>query len=183
LALALGATGCSGGQVNDTSGNGLQYIQGDGTVTRYDVGNRQLAPALSGTTLDGKPAALADHRGDVVVLNVWASWCAPCRAEAPTLAALADQLGSHAVTFLGVNTRDNQTDALAFQRAFHLPYPSIADEDGAQLLGFGAATPATIPSTIVIDRQGRVAARVSGEVTAKGLHDLIDQIKAEGGGP
>ena len=115
-------------------------------------------------------------RGGIVVVNVWASWCAPCRAEAPTLSALADKYKS--VFFVGVLTRDSEVAARAFQKRFNLPYPTLVDD--SVLLGFRDTLSANaIPSTLVIDKKGRVAARISGQITVASLSDLIEKIHAE----
>jgi thiol-disulfide isomerase/thioredoxin len=109
-------------------------------------------------------------------VNVWASWCAPCRAEAPTLAALANKYKG--VVFVGVLTRDSEVAARAFQNRFKLPYPTLVDD--SVLLGFRSTLSANaIPSTILMDPKGRVAARISGEITVASLSDLIEKLHAE----
>ena len=178
--LTLATAACSSGEVNDhPGGNGQAFVEGDGTVTVIPVDQRVAAPHVTGTTLDGGTYSLADHLGDVVVLNVWGSWCAPCRAEAPTLAQMSKDLADKGVSFVGINTRDQDAAARAFQDRFGVGYPSIADPDGALLLEFRGTAPQAIPSTLVIDRQGRVAATVAGEVTYAGLRRLAEQVAAE----
>ncbi|MGW0227826.1 TlpA disulfide reductase family protein [Actinopolymorpha singaporensis] len=182
-----GLAGCSG----DGSGGGgeggdgsrstnatTRFVSGSGTVTTMPPDERRRAPAVAGTTLDGKRVALADYRGKVVVLNVWGSWCAPCRKEAPDLAAAARALRAKGVEFLGINTRDvSRQPAQAFVRTFDVPYPSIYDPNGEQLLGFRATLPpSAIPSTLVIDKQGRVAARVLGNVSRRTLEQLTTDV-------
>jgi thiol-disulfide isomerase/thioredoxin len=107
---------------------------------------------------------------------VWGSWCAPCRAEAPMLAAAARDLSSKDVAFLGIDSRDpSESAARAFVRRFDVPYPSIYDQKGSTLLAFrGTLAPNSIPSTVVIDRQGRVAASVLGQISRTTLYDLVD---------
>jgi len=122
-----------------------------------------------------------------VVVNVWGSWCAPCRAEAPTLVAAAKHLSGKGVAFLGINSRDlNKSAAQAFVRTFQVPYPSIYDQDGSTLLAFrGTLTPNAIPSTVIIDPQGRVSGSVLGEVTKTTLYDLVHDARQgprQGGG-
>lgn len=157
------------------------YVSGDGTTTIVAASERQAAPDLTGTTLAGDPFALSDHLGEVVVLNVWASWCAPCRAEAADLQAVSAELEDQGVQFVGLNTRDSQAAADAFVDRFGLTYPSIVDTDGSrQLLFHETLPPAAIPSTLVIDRQGRVAGRAIGEVDRSRLLGMIEPILAEG---
>ena len=113
-----------------------------------------------------------------MVVNVWGSWCAPCRAEAPELVEAQRELGDD-VAFLGVNTRDlDVAPAQAFERAFGLTYPSIFDPDGRLLLGFAQLPPKAIPSTVVIDAEGRVAARVLGTVDATTLGGIVSDVAA-----
>ena len=157
---------------------------GDGAepgVDIYPAGDRADAPDLEGTTLDGDPLALSDWAGDIVVINVWGSWCAPCRAETPDLVRLANETQEKGVRFLGVDTRDNLSSAQAFVEKFKVPYPSLFDDDGRSLLAFRDVIPtAVIPSTVVIDRQGRIAARIIGPVTYNTLHALLEEELAGG---
>jgi len=109
-------------------------------------------------------------------VNVWASWCAPCRAEAPTLAALSEKYTD--VAFIGILTRDNPATAEAFVRRFALPYPTLIDD--SVLIDFRKSLPANaIPSTVVIDKNGNVAARISGEITFASLSEIIEKVSAE----
>jgi thiol-disulfide isomerase/thioredoxin len=156
------------------------YVSGDGTTTIVAESERMAAPDLTGTTLDGEPFALVDHLGEVVVLNVWASWCAPCRSEADDMQQVSSELEGKGVQFVGLNTRDSQAAAKAFTDRFGLTYPSVVDTDGSrQLLFHETLPPAAIPSTIVIDRQGRVAGRAIGEVDRSRLLGMIEPILAE----
>lgn len=169
-------SGCSGDSEGMSSDGLIGFEQGDGSVLVLPSDERQPAPELSGTTLDGEDLSTADFAGEMIILNVWGSWCAPCRAEAPELVAAAEQLPD--VQFLGINTRDNLAAAQAFERSFGIEYPSIYDQDGALLLGFGQVPPKAIPSTLVIDESGRVAARMLGEVTSTVLKGVVDDVRA-----
>lgn len=163
--------GCAGGS---SSTGSRSFVAGNGTVTFINAKDRVAAPAISGTTLDGSQYRL--DRGRVGVLNVWASWCAPCRAEAPSLAALSKSFPE--VSFVGVLTRDNVSTARAFVRRFEIPYPSLVDD--SILIGFHNSLVANaIPSTVVIDKNGKVAARISGEITIASLTDLIERVSKE----
>ena len=152
-----------------------------GLVT-YPLNQRVEVRDLSGTTLDGDRVSLHDFAGKIVVVNVWGSWCGPCRAETPDLARLARQDASKGVAFLGVDTRDGLDNARAFARKFRVPYPSIFDESGASLLPLRGIIPTSvIPSSVVIDAKGRVAARVIGPVTYATLNGVLtDEIAGDG---
>jgi len=152
-----------------------------GLVT-YPPTQRVTVPDLSGTTLDGDRVSLHDFAGKVVVVNVWGSWCGPCRAETPDLVRLARQDASKGVAFLGVDTRDGRDTARAFARRFRVPYPSIFDESGASLLPLRGIIPTSVvPSSVVIDAKGRVAARVIGPVTFATLNGVLNDEIAAGG--
>lgn len=143
-------------------------------VQQYPASQRQAVEAFTVRLLDGEQLTQADLVGTVSVINVWGSWCGPCRTEAPGLARVARQLGERS-RFLGINVRDNPAAAQAFERAFEIPYPSVHPDDaGSAILAFGGAlTAAAIPSTVILDEQARVAARVVGPVDAATLRRLI----------
>ncbi len=174
LAAALSA--CAGSSL-DTGGKG--YVSGDGTVTVVDAADRQPPRVeVAGEDLSGDPVALSDLRGKVVVMPVWGSWCAPCRAEAPALAKAARDLEDDGVVFLGINTRDVVRDnAQRFVQRFGLPYDSLYDPDGKVLLAFhGTLSPSTIPAFVVFDGQGRIAGRILGEATTATLYGVVEDV-------
>ncbi|RNM16687.1 TlpA disulfide reductase family protein [Nocardioides pocheonensis] len=174
-AALLGASGCS--KVGSTGDKG--YIAGAGVITLLPEAQRKAPGEVSGQTLDGDQLSLASYAGKVVVVNVWGAWCPPCRAEADDLAAAARELAPKGVVFVGINTRDaSQDNARSFERRYDVPYPSIYDPGGRNLLAFHRTlTPNAIPSTVVIDAQGRVAASILGEVTSKTtLVDLVQDV-------
>ncbi len=173
-ALAVILAGCGSGPTS-TSG----FVGGDGTLTVLPADQRPSAPAIQGTTLDGRPWSSAEASGKVLVYNVWGSWCAPCRAEAPALVAASKRTSDTAV-FVGLNTRDlDRAAPQAFVRTFEVPYVNLYDPDGALLLAFSGQLPASaIPSTLLVDPSGRVAARVIGETTEATLVGLIDDLAA-----
>jgi thiol-disulfide isomerase/thioredoxin len=154
------------------------YVDGKGVITEVARSKREKVDDISGTTLQGKQVSVKQlGRGRPVVVNVWASWCAPCRAEEGKLAAASKELGS-GVAFLGINVRDpgSKDRPLAYERRFDVPYPSIYDPAGRSLLSFpGGLTPYTIPSTLVIDSRGRVAASILGELPS--TQTLVDLVK------
>ena len=132
--------------------------------------------ALSGTTLDGEPFDLADLRGRIVVLNAWASWCTPCRAETPDLVALSATSDPDDIAVVGLNVTDDADAARAFVEEFDVPYPNLSDPDGALLRTVPGVPPASLPSTVILDREGRIAARVIGMTDAIELGTLIAQV-------
>ena len=172
--------GCADGQVQRRdSGDQAGYVSGVG-VTTIAPDERDAAPAFSGPTLDGAEFALADQSGQVVVLNVWGSWCPPCRKEAPALQAVSESLAPRGVEFVGVNTRDTPEGARGYVTEFGITYPSVVDTDGTRLLAFRELPPTAIPSTLVIDREGRLAARILGPISEISLRDIVTQV-ADGG--
>ncbi|WP_165036988.1 TlpA family protein disulfide reductase, partial [Candidatus Protofrankia californiensis] len=118
-------------------------------------------------------------RGTVVVVNVWASWCAPCRAETPGLVEVYAQTHTQGVAFLGINIRDSLGAAQAFVRDYHVPYPSLYDPSASLLVRLRVLPPTTIPSTLVLDRRGRVAARFLNAVAPDDLRPVLSQLLAE----
>lgn len=150
------------------------FISGNGAITFISADDRAMAPKLSGDTLYGTKFSFAGKK--IAVVNVWASWCSPCRAEIPTFVALSKKYTD--VQFMGVLTRDNLANAEVFARQLAVPYPNFIDD--SLLLGFRNTLPANaIPTTVVIDKQGRVAARISGPATVAGLSKLIERLTAE----
>lgn len=154
---------------------GQRGVQTKPGLDLYPPGKRVPAPKLDGTTLDGESFSLTNLAGTIVVINVWGSWCGPCRAETPDLVRLANEDASRGVRFVGINTRDNLDAAKAFARSFKVPYPSVRDTNGEVLLAFRDALPTTVvPTTLVIDTHGQVAARIIGPVTYNTLKGLLD---------
>ena len=133
---------------------------------------------MTGTTLTGSPWKLSTERGKVVVLNVWGSWCAPCVKEAPDLEAAWQRLRDKPVQFMGLNTRESTGNAAAFLSSRNITYPSLSDDGGRNLLALRGRA-ATVPTTLVLDRQGREAARVLGPLTASTLTGLVTDVLAE----
>lgn len=163
------------------SGDNKNYIAGDGTVTEFAKANRTEAVAWFGKTTTGEELSSEQLPGVVVVMNFWYAGCAPCRVEVPELIALAEKYKSQKVQFVGVNVRDSAATAAAFERNFKLTYPSIVDtENGSVLLAFtGVVTPQSVPTTLVIGRDGKVTARVLGRIDQSILDSLIKTAASE----
>jgi thiol-disulfide isomerase/thioredoxin len=151
IGLLVLLTSCGGAERAAGSGVAGGVSQAPG-MSIFPVNRRTAAPALSGVVLGGGRITLAQLRGRVVVLNAWGSWCAPCRAEAPTLESVYRQTSAKGVSFLGINVRDNNAAARAFQRTFGITYPSIPDTDGQVIASFRQLPPNAIPTTLVLDR-------------------------------
>jgi thiol-disulfide isomerase/thioredoxin len=152
------------------------FVTGDGSVTEVPLAERGDVVSLTGPAVDGEDLDLADFRGKPVVVVVWGSWCTPCRAEAPDVVAAAQELGGRA-QFVGINIRDPSTDqANSFVRRFEVPYPSYYSPDGRALLAFqGTLTPNSIPSFVVLDGEGRVAASIIGKLPS--TTTLVEVVK------
>jgi len=176
LLTACGTGGVSGGS------NQTGFITGSDGIATAKKGERATAPDLSGKTLEGKDLTLAGYRGKVVVLNVWGSWCPPCRAEAPNFAKVSKEMAKDGVRFVGINTRDTSTGpAKAFEQDYGVTYPSLYDPTGKLMLRFkkGTLNPQTIPSTLVIDREGKIAARSLQPLSEAKLRKMLDPVVAE----
>ena len=180
LATALALTGCTGTSATAElpTGPQLQNLETDDGGL-LPVAEREPAPALDGTTLDGERLDVADLRGDVVVLNFWASWCGPCVAEAKNLVAVAESTAPSGVTFVGVNIRDDEANARAFERRHGVRYASISDQSGSLLTRFRTLVPQTPPTTLLLDREGRIAARFIGGLTEDELRGPVEALAAE----
>jgi thiol-disulfide isomerase/thioredoxin len=163
--------------------SGVTYVDGSGQAVLYTAGHRPLAPDFTGTTLTGSRLSFSSYRGRVVVLNFWGSWCGPCREEAPALAVAARQYRPSGVAFLGVDVRDTTASAEAFARDFGLTYPSVSDASSVITLDFTAVVPiAGTPTTLVIDRTGRIAGAVFGTATYPELTTILAKVTGTAAG-
>jgi thiol-disulfide isomerase/thioredoxin len=177
LAATAALTGCSSASDDGSADRG--YVSGDSAIVTVPPDRRRAPVELSGDTLEGQPFDLAGARGTPVVINVWASNCAPCRKEAAELRAAATALGRQNATFVGINTNDQRASAKAFERKFSVGYPSLFDEGRMLLALSGAVPPNALPVTLVLDRQGRIAARVSGATTRRTVVGLVQDVLKE----
>jgi thiol-disulfide isomerase/thioredoxin len=162
------------------SGDGKGFISGDGTMERVALADRSAPITMSGTTFEGTSWKVADARDKVLVLNVWGQWCGPCVAEMPHLQQVWSQVSASGkpVQFMGINYRDGVETARAFLRANKITYPSLQDNGGRALLALRGKASAT-PTTLVLDRKGRIAARVSGPITAATLIGVVNDVLSE----
>ena len=159
---------------------GQGYVSGDGSVRTWDPGDRDGPVRVVGTGFDGGEIDTDDWAADVLVLNTWYAACPPCRAEAPDLVALAEQFEPDGVRFLGINTEDEAPTAQAFERTFDVPYTSIEDRTGRVVADLNGVVPLqAVPTTVVVDADGMVAARVIGQIERSTLQTLVEDILAE----
>lgn len=175
---ALLLAGCT-----DVLGTGDgDYVPGTGNVTEVDAADREDPVEVSGETVQGDDLDLADLRGQVVVVNVWWSGCSPCRSEMPMLVDAESELPTDETEFVGINIRDLAPEnAAAFERDLGVDYASIYDPGSETLDEFGRYRPSSMPSTAILDRQGRVAALISGEIPSKTtVVTIVEDLLAEG---
>ncbi|MFF7182893.1 redoxin family protein [Streptomyces sp. NPDC008121] len=181
-ALALSACGSS---TNGTSGGGgdTNFVTNTGGISTVAKGERTAPHTIAGETIEGERLDVADLKGKVVVLNVWGSWCGPCRAEASHFTKVANDLKPKGVEFVGLNTRDfNKQQAITFEEDYEVPYPSLYDPSGKLILGGfpkGTLNPQAIPSTVVLDKDGKIAARSLMALDEKKLRSMIEPLLAE----
>lgn len=182
-ALLLGAAGCSQDPnsiaAQAKAGDQKGYVSGDGAVETIPPAERGAPVQLKGELLDGSAWDIASTRGKVLVLNVWGSWCAPCVAEAPDLQKAWEGIQADRVPaqFVGIDFREDPARGAAFQKKAGITYPSLTDESGVAILALQGKAP-TVPTTLVLDPQGRIAARVNGPASASTLRGLVDDVVA-----
>ncbi|CAM2839346.1 TlpA family protein disulfide reductase [Skermania piniformis] len=183
-AITLSAAGCAGGSDAVSQGGTFQFVSPGGkTDIYYDP------PAARGTVGElrgpdlmtaGKEISLDDFRGQVVVLNLWGQWCGPCRGEADDLEQVYTATKDRGVAFLGIDVRDQQDKARDFVTDNKIGYPSIFDPSMRSLIAFGGNFPTSvIPTTLVLDREHRVAAVFLRELLAQDLQPVVERVAAE----
>jgi thiol-disulfide isomerase/thioredoxin len=176
--LVVAACARTGADEQTRSAGQVGYPDVPRNLTRVPPDQRKELPAVAGPVLGSdKTISVHDYRGKVVVINVWGSWCPPCRKEAPDLQAASVET-KNVAQFVGITSKDyDPAPAEAFVRSFKITYPSIYDPSGKVLLAFsGELPPSAIPSTMIIDRQGRLAVRVLSEVSKITLVDMINDV-------
>ncbi len=182
--VALVVAGCSSDPnsiaAQAKAGDQKGYISGDGAVETIPAADRLEPVTMDGQLLDGTAWDITSTRGQVLVLNVWGSWCAPCVAEAPDLQKAWEQQQAKKapVQFMGIDFREEAERGAAFVDKAGITYPSLSDKPGLLILRLQGKAPTT-PSTLVLDREGRIAARVNGPVDATTLTGLVDDVVAE----
>jgi thiol-disulfide isomerase/thioredoxin len=182
-ALVLTTSACANDSLADQfrSGDNKNYIAGDGTVTEFAIGSRPKAASWSGVTESGEAISSTQLEGVITVMNFWYAGCAPCRIEMPELIELQTEFLPEGVQFIGVNVRDSAETSLAFARRIDMNFPSVMDaKTGSVVLGFtGVVTPQAVPTTLVIDAEGNVSARVLGRIDKGILTTLVKTVIEE----
>lgn len=183
LAVILALSGCAANDPLAQDVTNDNFTSSDGTITEIAPENRgEPVTFESSDTTDGSTVSAEGYRGSVLVVNFWFAACPPCRLEAPDLAGLAAVYADDGVQFLGINVYDDVAGANSFEKTFSIPYPSVLDaETGALRLAFaGDLPPSGVPTTIIVDRQGRVAARVLGVISNRAtFEDMLDSVVSE----
>jgi thiol-disulfide isomerase/thioredoxin len=181
LLIMVVATGCSTDAAGQQSQTGSEngYVGADRQLTRVAPDQRKPAPRISGPSVTGPETVdSADYDGKVLVVNVWGSWCPPCRKEAPDLQAASERT-SEVAQFIGIDSRDaSKAQPQAFMRTQGISYPSIFDPDGTQVVKFSDLPPSAIPSTLIIDEQGGIAVRILGTISEQTLVDMVNDVAA-----
>lgn len=152
---------------------------GQPALTWVAPADRTAVGSLPGTLIDGSAYDVNDHRGHVVVVNFWGSWCGPCVAEAPALEQVYRDYHARGLDMVGIDIRDNKASATAFIRDHALTYPMVFDPANTLALRLHGIAPNVTPTTVVIDRQGRVAARQSGAILYTTLRDVVQRALRE----
>jgi thiol-disulfide isomerase/thioredoxin len=185
LALAgavLLVAGCSTGSdaVDVNNGGEFRFVAGTPAGEVIPVADRRSAPSFGGELLDGTKYSSAELKGDIAVLNFWGSWCPPCRVETPQFQQVYSEVQGEGVQFLGVNVKDEQQLAAAFLQSKGITFPSLYDPRGEVALAFRDYPANAIPSTIVLDREGRVAAVYTAAVEPDDLRTVLHRVVEEG---
>jgi thiol-disulfide isomerase/thioredoxin len=183
LAVAMLVAGCATGPGAVARGGTFEFVSPGGkTDIFYDPpANRGTVGELAGDSLTqpGTTVSLANYPNHVVVLNIWGSWCGPCRAEAAELVRVANVTAGQGVQFLGIDVRDSRQAGADFARDFGLTYPSIFDPPGRTLFALAGLPRSVVPLTIVLDRHRRVAAVFLHAMTAQDLQPVVQRVAAE----
>jgi thiol-disulfide isomerase/thioredoxin len=181
VGAALLVTGCTGKDAVDVNNGGeFRFVAGTPAGEVIPVKDRQSAPEFGGKLLDGTEFSSSELSGDVAVINFWGSWCPPCRVETPEFQQVYGEVQGDGVQFLGVNVKDDQQLADAFLQSKQIAFPSLYDPRGEVALAFRDYPANAIPSTIVLDREGRVAAVYTAAVDGDDLRTVLHRVVEEG---
>ena len=179
VSLCAVLAGCAGGGTGAPQSPIVAPLAGAVSSGLIPAADRKAAPTLRGNLVSGGTLDTSSLAGQIIVLNFWASWCSPCIGEAPNLTEVANATKARGVSFVGVDIKDEQAAARRHEKRFDVPYPSIYDDRGVNLLRFRTLVPQSPPTTILIDRQGRIAARFIQGVTVDELMAPLERLLAE----
>lgn len=181
LALTVLVSGCTGGAgaVDVNNGGQFRFVQATPSGELIAAADRGSAPRFAGTLLDDAAFDSSTLDGTVGVVNFWGQWCAPCRVETPYFQDVYRDVEAAGVSFLGINVKDERQRARAFVAEFGVTFPSLFDPRGEVSLAFRDFPPSQIPSTILLDRSGRVAAVYVGVVAEDDLRASIERLLTE----
>jgi peroxiredoxin len=180
LASVLALSACTGKDAVDQSGNStFKFRSGTALGKLYDQSSRKAAGGFTGELLDGGTTTLAQRKGKVVVINFWATWCGPCKTETPQFDSVYRSIRSRGVDFLGIDTKDVKSNAKSFVKTYDITYPMIFDEQGETALRLGELPAAALPFTVLVDKQGKVAAVYIVRLSPKDLTGALDKLLAE----
>jgi thiol-disulfide isomerase/thioredoxin len=179
LALFTALLAVSGCTTNGSDGDGFRFTEPTALGTVIPAADRQPAGTFTGELIDGGTLGSTELRGKVSLLNFWASWCGPCRIEAPQLDLLYREVKDDDVRIIGVDTKDDKGNARAFVRDFDISYPIVFDEQGEVALRLGDIPARGLPFSVLLDKSGKVAAVYFGQLTAKDLQGPLDTLTAE----
>jgi peroxiredoxin len=180
LLLAAGCTTGEGSAVDVNNGGEFRFEAGTPFGEVIPEGDRASAPEFSGELLGGGDFDSTDLAGDIAVLNFWGSWCPPCRVESPEFQEIYADVRADGVEFLGLNVKDSEQLAQAFVDSRGIEFPSLFDPRGEVALAFRDYPANAVPSTIVLDREYRVAAVYTARVSQEDMRAVVDQLIAEG---
>ena len=180
IMMLIALSGCVAGSGNENDVADQGYVSGDGTLTTWSKSERGDSIALTGTDFAGENVDTTEFSGQILVINTWYAACPPCRAEAPVLAEVSKERAADGVQFIGINTVDEAGSALAFEEKHQITYPSIADGKSQTISKLQGIVPVrAVPTTLVLDKEHRVVARILGQIDATTLNGLIDDVLAE----
>jgi peroxiredoxin len=179
-AAVLALSACTGKDAVDQSGSStFKFRSGTALGKLYPEPSRKPAGGFTAKLLDGGTTSLAQRKGKVVVINFWATWCGPCKTETPQFDAVYRTIKSRGVDFLGVDTKDVKSNAQSFVQTYDISYPIVFDEQGETALRLGQLPAAALPFTVLVDKQGKVAAVYIVRLSPKDLTGALDQLLAE----
>lgn len=165
--------------MDQSAGAQFRYVGGNQLGSVIPPAQRRTSGEVKQELIGGGSFRLSSLRGKVVVLNFWASWCAPCKTESPQLESTYRRQRAHGVQFVGIDMKDEKQSALAFVHDVGITYPIVYDQPGRSALQIGNVSTRGLPTTVVIDKQGRVAAVYTGALMQADIEPVVVKLAAE----